>query len=147
MQVLKNSLAAVLGYAVMFAAAFVLFSLLWMVLGADGSFAPGVWDVSGAWIGGNIVLGIVVSMAGGFVCSKVAPSYQGVAILMGLVLVVGILQLMPEATVGGARPDGASMFDAMSSAQMPMWLMWINPVVGVVGVAFGAKLEGNFRAQ
>lgn len=39
--VLKNILAAVLGYLVMFAVAFPLFSLMWVVLGADGSFEPG----------------------------------------------------------------------------------------------------------
>jgi hypothetical protein len=63
--VFKNVLAAVLGYVVMFVVAFVLFSLSWMVLGADSSFAPGGWQVSGAWIGVSVVLGLIVSIAGG----------------------------------------------------------------------------------
>ncbi len=94
MQVLRNILAAVLGYVVMFAVAFVLFSLTWMVLGADGSFEPGAWEVTGAWIGTSIVLGVIVSMAGGFTCSRLAVSYQGVPILIGLVIVVGIVSAM-----------------------------------------------------
>ncbi len=55
--VLKNILAAVVGYIVMFALLFVAFSVMWMVLGADGAFAPGTWDVSGAWIGTALLSG------------------------------------------------------------------------------------------
>jgi hypothetical protein len=146
MQVLRNILAAVLGYVVMFAVAFVLFSLTWMVLGADGSFEPGGWGVTGAWIGTSIVLGVIVSIAGGFACSKLAPSYQGVAILIGLVIVVGIVAAMPEAPAAAVRPEGVSMFEAMSSARQPGWLLWLNPVFGVIGVVLGAKLEGGRSA-
>ena len=141
MRVLRNILAAVSGYVVMFAVAFVLFSLTWMVLGADGSFVPGGWEVTGAWIGTSIVLGVIVSIAGGFTCSKLAVSYQGVAILIGLVIVVGIVSAMLEAPAAAARPEGVSMFDAMTSARQPTWLLWLNPVFGVIGVVLGARLE------
>ena len=144
---LRNILAAVLGYVVMFAVAFVLFSLMWMVLGADGSFEPGGWEVSGAWIGASIVLGAIVSMAGGFTCSKLAVSRQGVAILIGLVIVVGIVSAMPDAPAGGGvRPEDVSMFDAMTSAQQPAWIRWLNPVIGVIGVVLGAQLEAKKSA-
>ena len=146
--VLKNILAAVLGYVVIFAVAFVLFSLRWMVLGADGSFEPGGWEVSGAWIGSNIVLGTIVSVAGGFTCSKLAANRQGVAILIGLVIVVGILSAMPDAEAAGAvRPEGVSMFDAMTSVRLPVWIQWLNPVIGVIAVVLGAKLEAKTSAQ
>ena len=140
---LKNILAAVLGYVVMFAVAFVLFSLMWAVLGADGSFEPSSWDVSGAWIGVSLVFGATVSAVGGFTCSKLAANRQGVAILIALVLVLGIVAAMPDAATVGARLDDVSMFDAMSSARQPAWLRWISPVIGVVAVVFGAKLEAH----
>ena len=144
MKVLKNIFAAIMGYVVMFAVAFALFSLMWMVLEADGSFEPGSWQVSGAWIGWNLVLGVIVSMAGGFACSKLASSYQGVAILIGLVIVVGILSAIPDAASAAVgRPDEVSMFDAMTSAELPIWLAWINPVIGVFAVVLGAKLEAR----
>ena len=139
---LRNIIAAVLGYVVMFAVAFGLFSLMWAVLGADGSFAPGSWEVSGAWIASSIALGVMVSVAGGFACSKMAASPQGVAILVGLVIVFGILAAMPDAQVASTvRPEGVSMFDSMSGAVMPMWLTLLNPVIGVFAVMYGARLE------
>ena len=91
--VLKSILAAVLGYVVMFAVAFVLFSMQWIVLGADGLFEPGVWDVSATSIGTSIVFGLIVAMAGGFTCSKLGETHQAVAILLFLVIVVLLLTL------------------------------------------------------
>ena len=145
--VLKNVLAAVLGYVVMFAVSFPLFALMWMVLGASGSFEQGSWDVSGSWIGSSIVLGAIVSITGGFTCSKLAASRQGVAMMLGLVIavgVVGIVSGMPNAAaVPGVRPDDVSMFDAMMSAERPTWMLWLDPVVGVMGVVLGAMLEAR----
>ncbi len=144
MTVFKNIGAAVAGYVVMFAVAFPLFSLLWMVLGADGSFEPGSWEVTGVWLGASIVLGAMVSTAGGFACSKLAPSRQGVAILVGLVIVFAVLAFVEPAEVGASvRPDDIVMFDAMSQAQLPSWMLWLNPVIGVIGVLLGARLAEN----
>ena len=144
--VLKNILAAVLGYVVMFAVSFPLFSLMWLALGADGSFQPGSWQVSSAWIASSIVLGGIVSTAGGFSCSKLAVSRQGVTFLIGLVILFAILAALPDAATDlGARPDSVSMFDAMTSAQQPSWMLGINAVIGVIGVLFGAALEESRR--
>ena len=146
MQVLKNIGAAVAGYVVMFAVAFPLFSLLWMVLGADGSFQPGSWEVSRAWLWASIPLGAIVSTAGGFACSKLAPSRQGVAILVGLVIVFAVLAFVEPVEVGASlRPDDISMFDGMSQAQLPTWMLWLNPVIGVIAVLLGARLEEGRR--
>ena len=146
---LKNILAAVAGYVAMFAVFFVLFSLMWVVLGVDGSFAPDGWEVSGAWIALSIVLGAIVSMAGGFTCSKLAASRQGVAILIGLVIVVAIVSVMqPDTSVAvSVRPDDISMFDAMTSARLPTWLLWLNPVIGTIAIVLGARLEEKMSAQ
>jgi len=35
------------------------------------------------------------------------------------------------------------MFDAMTSALQPSWTLWANPVIGIIGVLFGATLEGR----
>jgi hypothetical protein len=72
-----------------------------------------------------------------------AANRGGVAILVGLVTLFGILALLPEAAGATVRPDGATMFDAMTSAQQPRWLLMLNPVFGVIGVLIGAKLEGS----
>lgn len=146
---LKNITAAVLAYVVMFALAFVLFSLMWTVLGADGAFAPGTWDVSVGWIVGSLVLGVIVAVSGGFTCEKLSANRQGVVILVALVIVMAVLSAMPDAplTPTGARPDDISMFDAMSSVQQPGWLLVVNPIIGIIGVLFGAKLAGRGSAS
>ena len=140
----KNILAAVLGYVVMFVVSFPLFTLMWTLLGADGSFLPGSWQVSSAWAASSIVLGMTVAIAGGFSCSKLAATGQGVGILIGLVIALAILAAMPDAaTAPAVRPADITMFDAMVSAEQPAWIMWLNPVIGVIAVLLGAKLEAS----
>ena len=109
-------------------------------LGADGSFEPGLWGVSIAWIGASTVLGLIVAMSGGFACSKVGATDKSVAILIGLVIVVGVLTALGATPATAARPADVSMFDAMTSARSPTWIVWLNPVFGVIGVLLGAKL-------
>ncbi len=66
--------SVIAGYLTMFVAVFVLFSGAYLILGASGSFRPGVWDPSIAWILMSIVLGIVAAIAGGYVCSAIAKT-------------------------------------------------------------------------
>jgi hypothetical protein len=142
----RNALAAVGGYVAMFAIAFALFSLTWAVLGADGSFRPGSWEVSNAWILAGFVLGVIVSMAGGFSASKLGADEKSVWMLASLVVVMGVLQAVPESSHEITRPDGVSMFQAMGSIIQPRWLYYVNPVVSVVGVFLGASFDKGPRA-
>ena len=136
----RNILAAVLGYIVM-VVVFFTFSVVWMVMGAGGAFEPGSWDVSTGWIAASIVLGLVAAVAGGFVCARTGVGAQAIWILVGLVIVLGVLSAIPDSpSVSGARPDDVSMFQAMSSAQQPRWVAWLNPALGVVGVLLGSLL-------
>ena len=142
----RNVLSALGGYVVMFAVAFALFSLTWTVLGADGSFHPGTWEVSTAWIVVSFVLGLIVSMAGGFSASKLGADDKAVWILAGLVIVMGILQALPETGHELARPAGVSMFEAMGSIIQPRWLYYVNPIFGVIGVLLGARFDKSDTA-
>jgi hypothetical protein len=143
MQILKNVGAAVAGYVAMFAVAFVLFSIMWAILGSERAFQPATWDITGAWIVGSIGLGLLVSMAGGATASKLGDGKQSVAILVGLVLLMGVLAALPEASSGAPRPPEIGILDAMSQAKQPTWLLWLNPLFGVVGVLLGAKLASR----
>jgi len=143
---LRNIGAAVAGYLVLFAVAFVLFSLTWLALGADRLFEAGRWDVSGAWIAVSIVLGLIANMAGGFSCSKLGASRHAPFILVVLVAAGSALSGIPDGAAVGVRPDAVSMFDAMNSLQQPVWLLWLNPVFGVIGVVLGAGLETRASA-
>jgi hypothetical protein len=139
----------VVGYITMFVAVFVLFSAGWGALGADGSFQPGSWDVSFAWVVLSIVVGLVAAIAGGYVCVLITDHPRGAAALAGVVFVLGILMAVPV-LLGGpgdvattARPETVGMFDAMSNAKQPTWIALLNPLLGVVGVFIGARLKGR----
>ena len=137
---LRNILAAVVGYIAMAAVLFALFSLLWMALGPSRAFQPGSWEVAGGWVFGQFVLGLVAAYIGGRVCAKVAPDTGGATILIGLVIVLGVMAaLMPGEMAAGPRPDDVSMMEATAGARQPTWFAWLNPVIGAVGVWFGSK--------
>ncbi len=137
----RNLGAAVLGYVVSAVAVFCLMSVMWIVLGADGAFRPGSWDVSGGWIAGSIAIGLFAAGVGGIVCSKVAADRRGLWLLIVVVVVLGVLSALPEAPVAaGTRDTDVGMFDAMMLAAQPGWLPWLNPLLGAVGVYFGARL-------
>ena len=143
--VLKNVLAVVAAYAAMFATLFVLFSGMWAVIGADGAFRPDSWEVAGLWTAASIVLGFAAAVVGGWVCARLGANSHALFILMGLIIVLSILSAMPDAgTATGPRPPGVSMFDAMSQARQPAWLLWANPIVGIIGVwMVGRRLLGS----
>ena len=137
---LRNILAAVVGYIAMAAVLFVLFSLLWLALGPSHAFQPGSWEVSGSWALGSLVLGLVGAYIGGRVCAGVARDARAATILIAVVLVLGVVTaLMPVDMSAGPRPDDVSMMEATAGARQPAWFTWLNPLIGVAGVWFGSR--------
>ena len=146
---LRNIGGAVLGWIVMFACVFVLMSGFWMMLGADGAFQAGSWEVTGTWNFGSIVISLIAAVLGGLVCAKVSADSRGVWMLVALVVVLGVASALPGAPMAdagmadaatGVRPPDVSMTEAMMTAQQPRWIAWLNPVLGAVGALFGARL-------
>lgn len=135
----RNIGAAVLGYVVMFAAVFFGMMICWVIVGADGAFQPGSYDHSMTWAVLSVIVGITAAVAGGFVCAKVGTDRNAIHILVGLVVVLGVLSAIPDPGVAEPiRPDGITMWEAISNAVQPAWARWSNPVIGVVGVLIGA---------
>lgn len=121
----RNIGAAVLGYVVMF--------VLVLVLSLGLLFVGDSMVVAG-----SIVVGLVAAIMGGVVCAKVATDAQGVWILIGAVVVIGL----GLALLAGAATDVVMEADLadMESFEDPGWLMWVNPLIGAVGVYIGARL-------
>ena len=137
---LRNILAAIVGYVAMAAVLFALFSLLWVALGPSRAFQPGSWDVSAGWALGSVVLGFVAAYIGGRACAGVAHDARAATILIALVIVLGVVNaLMPVETAAGPRPDDVSMMEATAGASHSAWFLWLNPLLGAVGVWFGSK--------
>ena len=137
---LRNIFAAIVGYVAMAAAHFALFSLLWLTAGPSRAFEPGSWEVSGGWVLVQVVLGLVGAYIGGQVCAWVAHDAKGAAILIGLVIVLGVVNALISAEMAaGPRPDDVTMMEATAGARQPVWYLWLNPLIGAVGVWFGTR--------
>lgn len=141
---LRNIGGAVLGWIVMFGCVVILMAGFWMMMGADGAFQAGSWEVSGAWNLGSIVISLIAAVAGGVVCAKVSADKRGVWMLVALVVILGVASALPDASMAdaptGVRPPDIAMTEAMMTAQQPAWIAWLNPVLGAVGALFGARL-------
>ena len=141
MNLLRNLAAVVLGVVTMGALTFLLPVLIWLILGPDGSFQPGSWEVSGLWNASWIVVAFVAAAAAGFVCDRLATGRIALRVLIGIAVASSIysaLYYMPAA-VGEVRPDDVAMFDAMAAAQSPIWIAWLNLPLSVAGLVVGAR--------
>ncbi len=137
---LRNILAAIVGYIAMAAVLFALFSLLWLTVGPSRAFQPGSWEVPGGWALGSGVLGLVAAYIGERVCARVADDARAATILIAIVIVLGVVRaLMPVEMAAGPRPDDVSMMEATAGAIHPAWFNWLNPLIGAVGVWFGSR--------
>lgn len=136
-------LAVIVGYIVMAAMVFGLFTGAYLLLGADGAFKPNSWEVSTTWLAASFVLGLIAAVMGGLVCSAIARRTGPVLGLIIVVLVLGavsaLMQLSKEAPQGD-RPSTLSNFEAMTHARMPMSSAILNPLIGAAGVFLGGRM-------
>src|SRR5262245_36344681 len=88
-------LSVVVGYVAMFAAIFLTFSGLYLLLGQDLSFRPGTYEPSVLWTGVSFALGVGAAVLGGYVCARIARTATPPKVLAGVVLVIGLLSALP----------------------------------------------------
>ena len=138
-------LSVVAGYVAMFAAIFLAFSGLYLLLGQDLSFQPGSYEPSVLWTVVSFALGAGAAVLGGSVCARIARTATPPKVLAGVVLVIGLVSavpvLMTAATPAEARTGEVGNLDAMMKAKQPSWVAVANPFVGFVGVLLGARLR------
>jgi ABC-type uncharacterized transport system permease subunit len=140
----RSIVAVVVGYIVLALCIFISFSLLYLMLGADGSFQAGSYRVSMTWLAASLVLGLIAAILAGFVCARVAQNSKVPLVLAGIVLVLGILFAIPviTSTTDPVRDTNVGNLEAMQNAKQPGWIALLNPVLGAVGIAIGARLSG-----
>jgi hypothetical protein len=138
--------SVIVGYLVMAVVVFLTFSLAYLVLGSDGSFRPGTYELSAAWIVASIVLSFIAAILGGLACAALARASTPPKVLAAIVLILGLVSAMPVLTRSGddvatERPAEVSMTQAMQEAEQPVWIALLNPLIGAVGVLVGARLK------
>jgi len=141
---LRNILGVIAGYIVLFLLIMITFTGLYLAIGKDGAFKPGVYEPSMQWTVAAFVLGTIATIAGGAVCALIARRKGAVIGLMVVVLVFGLLEvvlvLMAAAKTAEVRTGEVSNVDAMMKAVKPMWVTVVNPLLGMIGVWIGGKL-------
>ncbi|MCB0718866.1 MAG: hypothetical protein KDD65_10500, partial [Bacteroidetes bacterium] len=111
----------------------------------EGAFQPGVWDITPLWAVLLVISGFVAAIAGGYAARRIDKDMRGAYILLGISVVLGIFFAIPVITGSGiqplsTRPDELPMMDAMANGRQPIWVALLNPVIGAIGVLFGARL-------
>jgi hypothetical protein len=141
---LRSILAIVVSYVVMFVFAFAVFTSAYLGLGVERVFEPGSYDVSTIWIVLLIVIDFVAFILAGVICAAISKSKRTCMVFAIIVLVLGLIVSIPTAMKehsAAARSGDVSNYQAMTMAQTPPWLCFLNPVLGAVGVMLGARMK------
>jgi len=142
----RNILGVVLGYVAMFAFVFISFTVLYLILGADGSFESGTYEVSIVWVIISFILGLAAAVLGGYLCVLISKNNKAVLVLAALVLIFGIAMAIPALgesadDVYEMRKNDVSNMEAMQNAKQPAYMLILNPIIGALGVFAGSKLK------
>jgi len=142
----KNIISVIVGYIVMGGCVFVAFTAAYRVLGAEGSFQPGSFEVSGIWSVISVIVGTVASLSGGLACAAISKNKKAVVWLAALVLVLGFVSAVMETKkksgeVLPPRTAEISNREAMVNARTPLWMLILNPLIGVAGVLSAGRIR------
>jgi hypothetical protein len=139
---LKIILGAVTGYIIMVVSLFITFTILYMILGPEGSFQPGSYHVSALWIIFSIIISFFAAYLGGYISTRIAKNIYAAYTLAGIVLIFGIVVAI--VSIGGntaplVREGAVDNFEAMQNAVTPLLLQFLNPFIGAAGVLLGSR--------
>ena len=70
----RKIIAVVVGYIAMALLLFITFTVLYLILGTEGSFKPGSFEVSTIWVICSIIVSFGAAMLGGYVCALIAKN-------------------------------------------------------------------------
>ena len=147
----RKIIGVVAGYIAMAALIFILFTTLYLILGAEGAFQPGNYQASTTWLVLSTILGLIAAVIGGLVCVIIAKDHKAAIWLAGLVLVLGIILAIPglnapEAETNKVREGNVDNMEAMQNAKQPPIALILNPIIGAIGVMAGSRLKKSNQA-
>ena len=140
----RSILGGIAGYVVMFIIIFATFTAAYFALGADRAFNPGTYDVSLMWIAVSTLLGLASAAVGGYIAALVGRGFKAVKIMAGIIFVIGLLTIaktVMTAPPPAPRTASVSNMEAMASAQMPVWLAVVNPILLIAAAMAGGRMR------
>jgi len=142
----RNIIGVVVGYVAMAAFVFISFTVLYLILSAEGSFQPGSYQVSTTWLVLSFILVFIGTLFGGYVCTLIAKNSKPALWLAGIVLVLGIILALPQLNVpekemNKIREGDVPNMEAMQNAKQPALALILNPFIGAVGVWAGSRMR------
>lgn len=140
----RKIIGVIVGYITMFVFVFLSFTILFLIIGPDGAFQMGSYQVSTIWIILSFVLGFIAAILGGLVCVLIAKERKIALWLAGIVLVLGFLLAIPalgEAELNTVREGNVDNIEAMQNAKQPPITLILNPIIGAIGVLAGSRLK------
>lgn len=140
-------MAVAAGYGLMVAVTMAGMGAVWAILGGELSFRTGSTEASLPWSVAGCILGLVASVAGGFVAAALGRRRTPVTerllatLVLGLGLVLAVAQLgaEPEALPAETAPADLTFFEAGEIARSPTWYNFVIPWIGVGGVLLGGR--------
>ncbi len=143
----RTIIAVVAGYVIMVLLIFVLFAVVWFVVGADGLFAPGRYEASTIWMVQSVIVAFVAALGAGFLTGR-AGGRASVRALAYVIVGVGLFMAWP--VINGwpdwrplERPAEVSMMDATRNARQPAMVAASLPFVGALGAWLGGSGIGR----
>ena len=146
-------MGVIVGYVEMIAFVVISFSVLYLILGAEGSFEAGTYEVSPVWIVMSIILALIAAVIGGYVCTLIARSKKPAKVLAGIVWILGSIILaipslgVSEREIIEKRSTDVSNEVAMQNAKQPVALLLLNPFISALGVLAGSKMNKNKKEE
>jgi hypothetical protein len=144
---LKNILAVIGGYVSMIIFLFFTFTILYLILGADGAFKPGSFDVTLNWVIFSFILSFLAAVTGGRITASIADSVKAAYTLAGIVLILGLVMALStggsEISSAAVRDGAAGNFEAMQNASTPQAIQFITAFLGFFGVILGARWKSQ----
>jgi|GEM_PF-281552 len=144
-KLIRRIIGIIAGYLAMAVFLFVTFSILYLILGSDGSFKPGSFQISTAWAVFSIILTSLAAIDGGLVCMLIAKHRGSLYLLAAFILVVGIASTVPKFSptdpyANKVRIGHVSNIEAMQNAIQPVSVLLINPILSAAGIILGGNL-------
>jgi ABC-type uncharacterized transport system permease subunit len=141
----RKIFSVIAGYLAMWVFMFIVLSILYKNLGADGSFEKGTFIVSGTWVMFSILISFIASVDGGWVCMLISKSRNAALLLAGIVLVIGLIMSVPKlgeakTAVTEPRIGSVSNMDAMNKAKEPDFVLILNPIISAIGIFLGSGI-------